>query len=202
METNSLLVALGLLLFGGGENEVTPTPLNETYITSTDSHCKIHNPNPKENETVTWSGKCVNGYASGQGIIQWYQNGKKTDVSIGNLRKGKANGKGKAIWGQGQSKEDKYEGDWLNDYMHGQGKYTWGNGNIYIGSFKKHKLNGFGTLTLVKDDDTIGNYIKEAKGNWQGDVYVIQGIFKDNDLKIECSSLTECKKKQANQKWW
>ena len=35
---------------------------SQSYITDS-SGCKIYNPQPKENETVKWSGNCVNGYA-------------------------------------------------------------------------------------------------------------------------------------------
>ena len=38
--------------------------LAQGFITDS-SGCKIYNPQPKENETVEWSGECVNGYANG-----------------------------------------------------------------------------------------------------------------------------------------
>ncbi len=58
--------------------------------------------------------------------------------------------------------------------------------------------NGYGTLTLVKSDtDTIAEYRQEGKGHWQGDVYIVQGIFKNGDATLECNSEIDCQKKQA-----
>lgn len=38
--------------------------------------CKHWNSNPQAGETITWSGECKDGYASGQGTMQWYTSGK------------------------------------------------------------------------------------------------------------------------------
>lgn len=37
--------------------------------------CLVFNPNPQPNETVTWSGGCVDGNAEGVGEIVWYADG-------------------------------------------------------------------------------------------------------------------------------
>ncbi len=242
METNSLLMALGLALFGSGADKATPSISTETYITSTDSHCKVHNPYPQPNETVTWSGQCVNGFANGKGTVQWYQNGKKTDVFVGNFYNGKMHGKGKVVYANGGFYEGDYfngnlhgkgkmtwengityQGDWkngkthgkgklilpngdifegnfINNKINGKGKYIWANGSTYIGGYKNDEKNGYGKLTLQRSNTIIDRLKIENTGHWQGDVYIVQGIFKDGTLKIECSSPTECKKKQANQK--
>ncbi len=224
MEINPLLMALGLALFGGGADNPTsastqnPNPSTETYITSTDSHCKVENTRPLANETVTWNGKCVNGFANGRGTVQWYQNGEKTSTFIGNLRNGKMHGKGKAIWSSGNI----YEGDWVNGKQEGKGKKTWAdgyvyqgeysngkqngqgkirqaNGSVYQGGWLDSKPNGYGKLTLVKNDNLIDYWKPRNQGHWQGDVYIVQGIFKDDDLEIECSSVEECEQKQKRE---
>ncbi len=219
METNSLFVALGLLLFGSAEDKATPSISNETYITSTNNNCKVFNPYPQENESITWSGDCVNGYANGKGTLQWYENGKKSDVFIGKLKNGKQISYGKCIWSSGNI----YEGNWLNGMPHGKGKKTWvenyvyegdylngkrtgkgkmtkANGSVYQGSWLNGKPHGYGKSTLVKNDNLIDYWKRKNQGHWQGDFYIIQGIFNKGKLEIECSSPTECKKKQANQK--
>ncbi len=171
--------------------------LLKTYTTTTDSHCKVLNQNPQPNETATWNGNCINGFASGKGTLQWYENGKKTDVVIANFHNGKKTGKGKYIYANG----DIYEGDYLNGKKQIKGKYTWLNGSFYIGRYKDSKANGYGKLTLVKSDkNTIVEYSQKGKGHWQGDVYIVQGIFKDNALVLECNSEIDCQQKQANQK--
>ncbi|MDP2755165.1 MAG: hypothetical protein Q8P40_12360 [Nitrospirota bacterium] len=45
---------------------------------TTDKGCKVWNPFPKPNESVTWSGECVDGKAHGYGVLQWYENRIKT----------------------------------------------------------------------------------------------------------------------------
>jgi hypothetical protein len=45
---------------------------------TTDKGCKVWNPYPKPNESVTWSGKCIDGKAHGYGVLQWYRDGFKT----------------------------------------------------------------------------------------------------------------------------
>ncbi len=168
----SHLLITGLLSVVPSSNNPSSTNLNENYITSTNNHCKVSNPNPQENETITWSGKCVNGFASGQGTVQWYENGEKSEVFTGVFRHGKRH-HGKVTWKSGSV----YQGGWLNDYPHGYGK-----------------------LTLPKSEKTIEgikHWKQHGKGHWQGDIYVIQGIFKKGKLKIECSSIKECKKQQT-----
>ncbi len=141
----------------------------KTYITSTDSHCKIHNPYPQPNETITWDGDCVDGFASGKGMVKWYENGKQTAVDIGNFRYGK---------------------------QYGVGKSTWANGSTYLGNWKNDKKHGFGTITLVKGDEGIESWKESNKGHWKGKYYIVQGIFEDDYLAIECSSTKACKNQQ------
>ena len=42
-----------------------------------DSHgCKVANTFPRPGETITWSGKCKEGFADGDGVLQWFLDGK------------------------------------------------------------------------------------------------------------------------------
>lgn len=49
---------------------------------TTDKGCKVWNPNPQPNESVTWSGECINGKAHGNGILIWYKNGIESSRDI------------------------------------------------------------------------------------------------------------------------
>ncbi len=200
MEMNSLLMALGLALFGGGTDNPTststqnPSLSTETYTTTSNNHCKVLNQNPQPNETATWNGDCVNGFANGKGTLQWYENGEKTDVFMGNFRQGERHGKGKVTSTNGES----YEGDWLNGQKHGKGKYIWANGSSYIGDYQEGERSGFGKLTLIKEDSGLKDWVQHDLGRWQGDVYVVQGIFAHDNLEIKCSSVKECEKKSKD----
>lgn len=44
--------------------------------------CKIWNSNPIPNESISWSGECVNGKAHGNGILIWYEDGIEASRSI------------------------------------------------------------------------------------------------------------------------
>ena len=51
-------------------------PATPDWITTTNKPCKVWNPNPEPNESVTWTGPCKDGYANGKGILFWTENGK------------------------------------------------------------------------------------------------------------------------------
>ena len=115
--------------------------------------CKHWNSEPSDNESVTWSGNCLNGYASGYGKFQWYKNDKKTSHYIGNKDHGKNSGQGKYTSSNGSS----YEGEWKDDKRSGQGKYISPNGSSYEGEWKDDKQSGQGKL--ISSDTTItGNF--------------------------------------------
>ena len=56
--------------------------------------CKHYNPEPTDNETLTWTGSCKNGYGDGYGKTVWYKNGIKVNSFNETKTKGKAEKKG------------------------------------------------------------------------------------------------------------
>jgi len=46
-----------------------------SWMTDKKTGCKFWNPKPRLNESISWSGECVNGKAHGIGILRWYING-------------------------------------------------------------------------------------------------------------------------------
>jgi hypothetical protein len=64
------------------------------WITATNQDCKIWNPSPQPNESVTWSGGCKDGLASGKGTLRWTENGRPDAVFDGEYANGKRNGAG------------------------------------------------------------------------------------------------------------
>ena len=102
--------------------------------------CKVANPFPPAGETITWTGDCKNGYADGDGVLQWYLNGKADDRYEGHLAQGWAQGRGTLYKGDG----GKYEGDWQQSMQHGMGRYEAPDGSWYDGEWKNGKPNGSG----------------------------------------------------------
>lgn len=81
------------------------------WITATNQNCKIWNPEPQPNESVTWSGGCTNGFASGKGVLRWTEDGKPDAVFEGEYANGKRNGPGVLTLPNGQREA----GNWSND---------------------------------------------------------------------------------------
>ena len=81
------------------------------WITATNQPCKIWNPEPQPNESVTWSGGCKDGYASGKGTLHWTENGKPDAVFEGEYANGKRNGPGVLTMPDGT----RSTGTWSND---------------------------------------------------------------------------------------
>lgn len=65
--------------------------------------CKVYNASPQDNETVSWSGQCVDGKASGNGVLQWYVGGAATDKYEGAMLAGQKSGVGTSSYSNGSS---------------------------------------------------------------------------------------------------
>jgi hypothetical protein len=89
----------------------TDNPAPPGWITATNQPCKIWNPSPQPDESVTWSGECKDGYASGEGVLRWTLNGKPDLEFDGRYANGKRNGPGVIITPDGR----RIEGNWVND---------------------------------------------------------------------------------------
>ena len=121
------------------------------WLTAQNKPCKVWNPNPKPGETLTWSGGCVDGKASGWGRQVWRgSNGK--DVYEGEYRGGKKHGRGVYTWHTGS----RYEGEWRANKRTGRGVYTWSDGDRYDGEWRANKRHG---------DAAVGGLTPGADGN-------------------------------------
>lgn len=101
--------------------------------------CKVANPFPQPGESIKWSGECKNGYADGQGVLEWFMGGKPLDVFEGNLQLGWAEGKGTLIREGGR-----YEGEWKRSMQDGKGRYDAADGSWYEGDWKEGQPHGQG----------------------------------------------------------
>jgi hypothetical protein len=116
--------------------------------------CKVWNPNPQPNETITWSGGCVNGLAEGEGILVWFKDGKQVSEDKGTFRAGKLEGPGVSTF-PGQSR---YEGDFVGFRRQGRGTMSFGNGNRYEGDFEAGTFHGRGIYTFMNGDRYEGDF--------------------------------------------
>jgi hypothetical protein len=140
-------------------------PITHTAGWSIDSQsgCALWNRMPQRDESVTWSGACVNGLASGPGVAQWYKNGQISNRLEGSYRNGRSSGQVTVVYPNG----GKYIGT-LNDYdgnLDGEGTLIWPSGRKYIGEWARGKRNGNGTMYAA--DGTVGQ-----SGLWIHDEFV------------------------------
>ena len=120
--------------------------------------CHLWNPNPQPNETVTWSGACVEAKASGQGRVVWRYGGGTTTCE-GGLIAGNANGWGTCTMPNG----DRYEGEWRDSELHGRATFTGTNGDRYEGDWRDNKKHGRGTYTWSRGDRYEGDWRDNKK---------------------------------------
>jgi hypothetical protein len=125
--------------------------------------CKVANPFPRPGETITWSGECKNGFAQGQGVLQWYLDGQADDRFEGNLELGWAEGRGVLVRLDGS----KYDGDWKQSQQHGNGRFDAPDGSWYEGQWKDGKPHGQGQYRRPDGKIFIGVWID---GVYEGDI--------------------------------
>jgi len=124
-----------------------------------DEHgCKVANPSPKRHETVSWSGKCVEGYADGKGRLQWYVDGVPSTRYEGTLRGGLLSGHGKLTMPNGGT----YEGGWLAGKQDGKGVQAMPDGSRYDGEWKEGQPNGHGEMRNPSGETLTGEWKEGA----------------------------------------
>ena len=140
----------------------------EEWIADPKTGCKVWDQSPLPKETITWSGACRDGLATGRGVVQWYLDGKPGERDEVEMANGKMNGHGVIRYRLG----DIYAGDLQNGQQNGHGVYTYANGNRYDGEWRDDKPNGHGTYTSAG---------KTYAGNWtngcfkQGEYWAVIG---------------------------
>ena len=126
---------------------IAPDLSGGIWATAANAPCKLWNPGPQPGETVTWSGACEGGRASGEGRAVW-KTGKGEAVYEGKYSSGRKHGKGLAIWANGRH----YTGEWRNGQQHGQGTGTLADGTLYQGAWREGEPHGMGAR--IADDGT------------------------------------------------
>ena len=117
-----------------------------------------------------------------------------SDISgkyVGGCINGLAHGKGKA-----KGAKDTYEGEFQHGNMHGKGNYIRADGTRYEGEFKNNLEQGFGKRIFLRENiDLINSWRNEGK--WVGNVFVLEGIYKNSTFEVACSSPQSCQQAQT-----
>jgi hypothetical protein len=125
--------------------------------------CKVANPFPQAGESITWSGACKNGLADGDGLLQWYIDGKAADRYEGTLKEGWAEGKGTLTRAEG----GRYSGDWKHSLQDGNGRYEATDGSWYEGQWKQGQPHGHGQYRTPDGRTVVGEWVN---GVYEGDM--------------------------------
>ncbi|ACU59598.1 MORN repeat-containing protein [Chitinophaga pinensis] len=103
------------------------------FIKDSRHQCLIWDEDYSPKDSVTWTGSCKNGHASGTGILTWYQDNKTVGAYTGIMADGKPNGQGTyVIPGYATLK-----GTFADGVLHGKGAAYFENGGKTIGNFVK-----------------------------------------------------------------
>ena len=128
--------------------------------------CQVWNDTPETNETLSWSGECIDGKANGKGTLVFthdHEGQPRSSRYVGEVEAGLINGYGtfydadgnryQGIWSAGRpngygtrlgSNGHRYEGYFKDGLPHGTGIYYWANGDRYEGRFEGGKPDGRG----------------------------------------------------------
>jgi hypothetical protein len=125
--------------------------------------CKVANPFPRPGESITWSGECKDGFAHGEGVLQWFVQGKPDDRYEGNLALGWAEGQGVLTKADGA----KYAGNWKDSMQSGAGRLEWPDGSWYDGQWRAGKPHGQGQYRRPDGKVFLGEWVD---GEYEGDI--------------------------------
>jgi hypothetical protein len=166
----TVLLLVSLLATAGASAAVAETTIGP-------ADCLVVSPHPQPKDTVKWSGGCKDGYADGEGNLEWFNNGAFASYYKGTLEHGRPHGKG--FWKNAAGSE--YEGSFVQGKPDGQGAMQTPNGDRYEGQWRGGARDGSGVMQYALG----GKY----EGQWRHNVFhgigkatyaggqVVEGVF-------------------------
>lgn len=153
-----------------------------------DGSCAVFNADAQPGDTVSWTGDCVDGYASGLGTATFTHNGQSQSYSAQFAHGQVLDGHVITKWGGGWS----YDGEITGGRFNGAGVLTTNTGDRFEGHWVDGKLNGHGVLLRSNGERYSGEW-KDNKPNGTGELRrpdgtVLSGQFADGKLVQLASS--------------
>lgn len=135
--------------------------------------CKVWDDIPFEGSInpeykLWWSGECSQGYASGEGYLQWSIPDRNDPKNVpplvraqydGTIVKGKLQGKGKLS----ASDSYTYTGDFVDGQFEGAGTESWYKGDRFEGRYANGYRNGWGTYYFTNGDARAGEFKDDVR---------------------------------------
>ena len=100
--------------------EEAPSAESPFWIADEVTGCLAANPSPAANESITWSGDCVNGLIEGEGVLTWYEGARLLGRDAGNFVAGRLSGQGKIESAEGWSYEGAFPGNGIMRFPDGR----------------------------------------------------------------------------------
>ncbi len=110
-------------------------------------------------ENITWSGACIDGKASGLGVMTFYNKDGLLGIYKGQTKAGRLDGRGDLTFkNEKTGKFDNYIGRFTASNMNGMGKLTSSEGWTYEGEFKDGEEHGTGVYRLENGSVMRGEF--------------------------------------------
>ena len=124
--------------------------------------CHVWDDHYYANQTVTWTGGCAGGLASGTGNLKWVR-GDDENEHTGMLREGKHHGQ----WVLRFANGNVAKGPYVDGKHHGQWTLRFANGNVLEGPYVDGKMHGRWVFRLADGGIQEGPYVDGKKhGQW------------------------------------
>ena len=124
--------------------------------------CHVWDNHYYADQTVTWTGGCTGGLASGTGNLKWVRDDDETEHT-GMLRDGKHHG----LWVLRNADGDVYEGPYMGGKKNGHWVERFANGNVGEGPYVDGKEHGHWVLRTAEGHVLKGPLVDgEKNGRW------------------------------------
>ena len=176
MNKPTLYAALGAM---GVALTIAYPAVADNWFKDTLSGCEVFLAENEGTKNVAWSGDCVDGKASGKGVLVVMDGEGLVGIYAGNTEAGHPEGQGRMTL---RNKEtggvDSYTGGFAKGTLDGKGELVSSKGWTYTGGFKDGKEHGAGTIEtddgdIFKSDFENGKPVGKALAyyNEEGNVY-------------------------------
>lgn len=128
--------------------------LAEQAVTLEGSDCRYRDQYPDRRKTIRWSGACVDGWASGPGVLSWFHDGRYDGRAEATLVDGRIEGPARITWRDGR----RLDGNFRDGLVSGQATHVWADGRTYRGEWRDDRRTGFGTLIFPSGNRYVGEF--------------------------------------------
>jgi len=140
------------LLAGAAVLLMAAHALAERVVADRNTGCRIWDQYPDSRKLIRWSGPCRDGFAHGDGTLEWAY-GERYDGQVsGRFVEGRLDGRAHVEWADGRSMDATFR----RGRASGEGTFVWPDGRRYTGTWQDDHRSGFGTLVFPEGHRYVG----------------------------------------------